>query len=196
MTSWLRATPALFVLLAACGDDGGRTSATGAGTQTTAGTATDGTAGTTTDGTPTTSATTSAATSDSDGTTNPGTTMGTTGGPTTGITTVDPTDTTTGGEECLPPDVLILLDRTQSMHRTPDGQPCPPSEVDDWSSLIGIFQSGAVGVWEGSTLMKGYHNNGFGYEWAEVNGSLGSAAYQLTDPNNVPVRPANRPSAE
>lgn len=69
--------------------------------------------------------------------------------------------------------------------RTSDGKPCDPSEVDDWSSLIGLFQSGATGVWEGSTLMKGHHNGGFGYEWAEVNGSEGSAAYQLTDPNNV-----------
>ena len=67
------------------------------------------------------------------------------------------------------------------------GKPCPPSEVDDWSSLIGVFESGAVGVWEGSTLMKGYHNSGFGYEWAEVNGSEGSAAYQLTDPNNIQI---------
>lgn len=69
--------------------------------------------------------------------------------------------------------------------KTADGQPCAPSEVDDWSSLIGMFDNGATGVWEGSTLMKGYHNNGFGYEWAEVNGSEGSAAYQLTDPNHV-----------
>ena len=71
--------------------------------------------------------------------------------------------------------------------KTADGQDCPPSEVDDWSSLIGQFENGAVGVWEGSTLMKGYHNDGFGYEWAEVNGSKGSAAYQLTDPNKVLV---------
>jgi len=69
--------------------------------------------------------------------------------------------------------------------RTADGQTCKPSEVDDWSSLIGLFETGATGVWEGSTLMKGHHNGGFGYEWAEVNGSEGSAAYQLTDPNNV-----------
>lgn len=69
--------------------------------------------------------------------------------------------------------------------RTESGETCDPSEVDDWSSLIGRFANGAVGVWEGSTLMKGHHNNGFGYEWAEVNGSEGSAAYQLTDPNNV-----------
>ncbi|MGV2334747.1 MAG UNVERIFIED_CONTAM: hypothetical protein LVR18_11740 [Planctomycetaceae bacterium] len=57
--------------------------------------------------------------------------------------------------------------------------------MDDWSSLIGFFESGAVGVWEGSTLMKGHNNNGVGYEWAEVNCSEGSAAYQLTDPNNI-----------
>ncbi|MFM7833679.1 MAG: Gfo/Idh/MocA family protein, partial [Planctomycetaceae bacterium] len=69
--------------------------------------------------------------------------------------------------------------------RTADGRPCPPSEVDDWSSLIGFFESGAVGVWEGSTLMKGHNNGGVGYEWAEVNCSEGSAAYQLTDPNNI-----------
>jgi predicted dehydrogenase len=77
--------------------------------------------------------------------------------------------------------------------KTPDGDACEPSEVDDWSSLIGQFDNGAVGVWEGSTLMKGYHNDGFGYEWAEVNGSEGSAAYQLTDPNNIMVGLAGEP---
>ncbi len=71
--------------------------------------------------------------------------------------------------------------------KTESGQSCEPSEVDDWSSLIGVFEGGAVGVWEGSTLMKGYHNDGLGYEWAEVNGSTGSAAYKLTDPNHVIV---------
>lgn len=70
---------------------------------------------------------------------------------------------------------------------TEDGKPCTPSEVDDWSSLIGRFKSGAVGVWEGSTVMKGHHNKGVGFEWAEVNGSEGSAVYQLTDPNVILV---------
>jgi predicted dehydrogenase len=69
--------------------------------------------------------------------------------------------------------------------RTADGKPCPPSEVDDWSALIGRFENGAVGVWEGSTVMKGYHNDGFGHEWAEVNGTEGSAVYRLQDPNNI-----------
>jgi len=69
--------------------------------------------------------------------------------------------------------------------RTPEGEPCPPSEVDDWSSLIGEFECGAVGVWEGTTVAKGYHLKGFGHEWAEINGSLGSAVYRMHDPNNI-----------
>ena len=70
---------------------------------------------------------------------------------------------------------------------TADGKPCPPSDVDDWSSLIGEFASGATGVWEGTTLAKGYGRNGFGHEWAEINGSEGSAVYQLHLPNTILV---------
>lgn len=69
--------------------------------------------------------------------------------------------------------------------RTADGRECPPSEVDDWSALIGEFRSGATGVWEGTTLAKGYGRNGFGHEWAEVNGSEGSAVYRLHEPNTI-----------
>ena len=67
----------------------------------------------------------------------------------------------------------------------PDGTPCPPSEVDDWSALIARFRSGATGVWEGTTLAKGYGRGGFGHEWAEVNGSEGSAVYRLHEPNVI-----------
>lgn len=77
--------------------------------------------------------------------------------------------------------VATFCDRTV----TADGRPCDPSDVDDWSALIGRFESGAVGVWEGTTLAKGHHNNGFGWEWAEVNGSEGSAVYRLTEPNTI-----------
>jgi predicted dehydrogenase len=77
--------------------------------------------------------------------------------------------------------VARFAPRTQ----TPDGQTCPPSDVDDWSCLIGEFASGAVGVWEGTTLAKGYGRNGFGHEWAEVNGSEGSAVYRLHEPNSI-----------
>ncbi|MFI5455118.1 MAG: Gfo/Idh/MocA family protein [Isosphaerales bacterium] len=69
--------------------------------------------------------------------------------------------------------------------RTVDGRPCPPSDVDDWSCLIGEFACGATGVWEGTTLAKGYHRDGFGHEWAEVNGSEGSAVYRLHEPNTI-----------
>lgn len=68
---------------------------------------------------------------------------------------------------------------------TVDGKTCPPSNVDDWSSLIGEFASGATGVWEGTTLAKGYHRDGFGHEWAEVNGAEGSAVYRLHEPNSI-----------
>jgi predicted dehydrogenase len=69
--------------------------------------------------------------------------------------------------------------------RTPDGRPCPPSEVDDWSSIIGEFASGATGVWEGTTLAKGYGLSGFGHEWAEINASEASAVYRLHMPNTI-----------
>lgn len=69
--------------------------------------------------------------------------------------------------------------------RTTAGESCPPSNVDDWSALIGEFASGATGVWEGTTLAKGYAREGFGHEWAEVNGSEGSAVYRLHEPNVI-----------
>lgn len=68
---------------------------------------------------------------------------------------------------------------------TKEGQACPPSEVDDWSSLIGEFTCGATGVWEGTTLAKGYGLKGFGHEWAEVNGAEGSGVYRMHDPNHI-----------
>jgi predicted dehydrogenase len=75
--------------------------------------------------------------------------------------------------------------RFANRDRTVDGRSCPPSDVDDWSCLIGEFADGATGVWEGTTLAKGYHRDGFGHEWAEVNGSEGSAVYRLHEPNTI-----------
>ena len=68
---------------------------------------------------------------------------------------------------------------------TATGERCAPSDVDDWSSIIGHFTCGATGVWEGTTLAKGYHRGGFGHEWAEINGSEGSVVYQLHAPHSV-----------
>lgn len=66
-----------------------------------------------------------------------------------------------------------------------NGERCEPSEVDDWSALIGEFDCGAVGVWEGTTVAKGYKLKGFGHEWAEINGSEASAVYRMHDPNHL-----------
>jgi len=70
---------------------------------------------------------------------------------------------------------------------TPSGESCAPSDVDDWSSILGEFRNRATGVWEGTTLAKGYGRDGFGHEWAEINGSEGSAVYQLHEPNTILV---------
>jgi predicted dehydrogenase len=59
--------------------------------------------------------------------------------------------------------------------------------VDDWSALICLFDRGGVGVLEGTTVAKGYHFGGFGHDWAEINGSEGSAVYQLKEPNTILV---------
>jgi len=84
--------------------------------------------------------------------------------------------------------VAHFADRTETV----TGEYCPPSDVDDWSSLIGEFASGAVGVWEGTTLAKGYKRGGFGHEWAEINGSEGSAVYRLHEPNTILLGSATR----
>ncbi len=34
-------------------------------------------------------------------------------------------------------------------------------------------------------MAKGYHRDGFGHEWAEINGSEGSAVYRLHEPNTI-----------
>ncbi|HEV2972262.1 MAG TPA: Gfo/Idh/MocA family oxidoreductase [Pirellulales bacterium] len=81
--------------------------------------------------------------------------------------------------------VCGALARFAERIKTPDGRSCPPSDVDDWSCLIGEFACGATGVWEGTTLAKGYGRGGFGHEWAEINGSEGSAVYQLHQPNTI-----------
>ncbi len=77
------------------------------------------------------------------------------------------------------------LARFASRTVTASGEACAPSDVDDWSSILGEFTCGATGVWEGTTLAKGYHRQGDGHEWAEINGSLGSAVYQLHAPHSL-----------
>ena len=72
-----------------------------------------------------------------------------------------------------------------SREETTAGESCPPSDVDDWSALIGVFQNGGVGVWEGTTVAKGYNFDGFCHELAEINGSEGTVRYHLHEPNKI-----------
>jgi hypothetical protein len=129
--------------LVGCGDDGGRGTASSSGTTgnnsgstgassgdastgsgATAGTNPTGgvsasggmTTGETTGDGPTTGAITDGGTTQGSG----GTTQGG-GGTTQGGGGTTQGDTDTGGPTCEPPDVLIVLDRTLSMHKTPDG---------------------------------------------------------------------------
>jgi predicted dehydrogenase len=81
--------------------------------------------------------------------------------------------------------VTGALARFAPRTQTTTGAACAPSDVDDWSCIIGEFTSGATGVWEGTTLAKGYGRKGFGHEWAEINGAEGSAVYQLHLPNSI-----------
>ncbi len=68
---------------------------------------------------------------------------------------------------------------------TPEGGTCPPSDIDDWSAILGQFDNGCTGVWEGTVLAKGHFREGTHHEWAEVNGTEGSAVYRMHDPNHI-----------
>jgi len=136
---------ALLALLAACSDDGGRDTAAGATQPSTApSTMTDGVTMTgTTDGEPTGTTAGPGPGTTTDG---PTTTPPTTTDPpvTTTDSTTDTPGTTTGGDDCLPPDALILLDRTQSMHRTPDGQTpvdAPNYASSKWALAISAIET-------------------------------------------------------
>ena len=112
-------------LVGGCSDSGGRTTADATAASSGQASGTDTAAPTTTatgGSTESTDAGTSAGTGTSQGT-SPTTGDGPTGPGTTETTDAATTgETDTGGAACEPPDMLIVLDRTLTMHRTPDGQ--------------------------------------------------------------------------
>ena len=67
---------------------------------------------------------------------------------------------------------------------TADGEPCPPQDVEDWVAWIADFASGATGVFEMGKLSKGQGPAG-DHDLAELNGTMGSAAYRLHAPHEV-----------
>ena len=148
-----RALAVLALVLVGCGDEGGR--ATASATQATSVTGTDGSgsssssSGATTSTTSTSEPTATGSTTDASAGTATGTSAPTSTDPGTSTEVTATTLTTTAGTgtdsdtgglpDCLPPDALILLDRTQSMHRTPAGQTpvdAPGYASSKWAQAI------------------------------------------------------------
>jgi hypothetical protein len=146
----------VMAMIVACGDSGStsETTATTPGTDTTQPpptttttpttdadtTAQTGTDGETTSPTITPTGTTVVSESSSDTTVVPTTTDVTT---TDATTTDDPTETT-GGVDCLPPDALIVFDRSQTMGDTPAGlKPidAPNYASSKWAQAIGVVET-------------------------------------------------------
>jgi predicted dehydrogenase len=67
------------------------------------------------------------------------------------------------------------------------GRPVRASDTDDWVGFIAEFASGVTGVFESSKLARGHGSGGHGHDWVEINGSEGSAIYQLRHPYELHV---------
>jgi predicted dehydrogenase len=63
-----------------------------------------------------------------------------------------------------------------------DGDPCRPSDTDDWVGFVAEFDNGVTGVFESSKLMRGHGSGGHGHDFVEVNGMDASAIYELRHP--------------
>ena len=66
--------------------------------------------------------------------------------------------------------------------RDRDGNPVKPADTDDWVAFIAEFENGATGVWESTKLATGRGMGGLSHDMVEVNGTAGSAIYQLNKP--------------
>lgn len=108
-----------------------------------------------------------------------GTTMATTsvGETETDTETDTETGTDSGGVDCLPPDMLIALDRTLSMHRTPDG--FTPIDGPDYASSK---WSQAITAVEGLVAPPTDNTVRFGLElWPRDDGGCITLAERVTD---------------
>ena len=79
-----------------------------------------------------------------------------------------------------------------SRDRTPDGEVCPPQDVEDWVAWIADFESGATCVFEMGKLSKGRGPRG-DHDLAEINGTEASAVYQLDRPHEILFAPRGEP---
>ncbi len=80
--------------------------------------------------------------------------------------------------------VCASLRQVVPRDRTGDGRPCEPQDVEDWVAWIAEFESGTTGVFEMGKLTKG-RGPGGDHDVCELNGSDGSAAYQLHAPHAI-----------
>lgn len=74
-----------------------------------------------------------------------------------------------------------LRDRDES------GNPVKPSDTDDWVAFIGEFENGVTGVWESTKLATGHGFGGTSHDFVELNGTAGSAIFQLKHPYQLLV---------
>jgi len=72
-------------------------------------------------------------------------------------------------------------------HRDESGNPVKPSDTDDWVAFIGEFENGVTGVWESTKLATGHGFGGTSHDLVELNGTAGSAIFQLKHPNQLLV---------
>lgn len=88
--------------------------------------------------------------------------------------------------------VCAMMKQLVPRDRTADGDPCPPQDVEDWVAWIAEFESGASCVFEMGKLSKG-RGPGGDHDLCEINGSEGSAIYQLHAPHQLLIGERREP---
>lgn len=80
--------------------------------------------------------------------------------------------------------VARLTAATRRFHEVRDGQ---VSDLDDWVAILSEFDGGATAVWESSKVATGRGEGGHSQDYVEVNGSEGSAVFQLERPHELQI---------
>jgi predicted dehydrogenase len=75
-----------------------------------------------------------------------------------------------------------LVAATRRFHNVRDGQ---VSDLEDWAAIVADFVNGATGVWESSKVATGRGEGAHSQDYVEVNGSEGSAVFQLERPHEL-----------
>jgi predicted dehydrogenase len=78
--------------------------------------------------------------------------------------------------------IARVMARLRRIHDVRGGA---PSDVDDWVGAVAEFASGATGVFESAKTCPGRGDGATGQDFCEVNGTEGSAVYELGDPHHV-----------